>query len=372
MRTLSPAVLGYNRNDSHSPGGRRPQTPSRRHPAHGERAARLPRAPGAGWHQCPTGACARRLERDVRSVALWSCGRSACRSDGGSVCGGCVPGVPGRGRRSGVARGRGRSTGGVRVSGVRPCRAWMAESGREGRRSRPFGYRRVTCRCREARGGRGVSAVGRDGAPRVSSAFRPAAPECPLAESSPQIRSSPANPSNTGADRRPTGGRAAYGTPVGARWRPFSRAPGLRARRRGTRGGDDPAAALGAHGASPSGRTVTQKHRQSTLRSTSGGCLCVTHREDCGRVPSKRRCRGVRIMPIRGRHALRLRILTPRFQGPGLCAPLSVHEPGGSRVIAAREVSPRGWVMSGWRAARPGSLRGRGRPRSRRVLHRMC
>ena len=98
----------------------------------------------------------------------------------------------------------------------------------------------------------------------------------------------------------------------------------------------------GARGAARSGRAVTQKHRQSTLRSTSGGCLLVTRREDCGRVSSKRRCRAARIMPIIGRHGLRLRIFTPRFGLPGVGASLSVQEPGGSRVIVAREVSPRG------------------------------
>ncbi len=60
--------------------------------------------------------------------------------------------------------------------------------------------------------------------------------------------------------------------------------------------------------------TVTQKHRQSTLRSTSGGCLRVTHREDCGRDPSKRRRDGLRIMPFVGRHAPRLRIVTSRSE----------------------------------------------------------
>jgi hypothetical protein len=168
---------------------------------------------------------------------------------------------------------------------------------------------------------------------------------------------------------RPTGGRPVGQCPA-ANF--FSRALGLRARRRGTRGGDDPAGVPCAQGAQRSGRTVTQKHRLSTLRSTSGGCLPVTRREDCGRVPSKRRCRGVRIMAIAGRHALRLRILTPRSERPGPSAPLPFMSREGSRAIGAREVSPRGWVMSGWRAARPGSLRGRGRPRSRRVLHRMC
>ncbi len=85
-------------------------------------------------------------------------------------------------------------------------------------------------------------------------------------------------------------GRGVNDIPVSGTAADFLRTPGLRARRRGTRGGVDPAVASCARGALASGRSVTQKHRQSTLRSTSGGCLCVTHREDCGRVPSKRRC----------------------------------------------------------------------------------
>ncbi|SCF84031.1 hypothetical protein GA0115256_12308 [Streptomyces sp. DconLS] len=110
---------------------------------------------------------------------------------------------------------------------------------------------------------------------------------------------------------------------------------------------------------------VTQKHRQGTLRSTSGGCFRVTHREDCGRDPSKRRCDGVRIMPFMGRHAPRLRIVASRSEESGPSAPLSVYEPGGSRAIIAREVSPRGMgyaelvrrttglAAGPWPAARP-------------------
>lgn len=58
------------------------------------------------------------------------------------------------------------------------------------------------------------------------------------------------------------------------------------------------------HGLRQIGTTMTQKHRHSTLRSTSGGCLRVTHREDCGRVPSKRRCPGVCTTLITGWHPL--------------------------------------------------------------------
>lgn len=280
------------------------------------------------------------------------------------------PRLSGASRRT--CRARCGSTGGVRVSRVRPCRAGMAKFIPTGRGSRPSGRCGGRVPERRPKGGPGVSAVGRGGAPRVSSGCRAAVPRCPLAESSPQIRGSPASRPNSGAPRRRTKARRGDGPSATARRRHFCREPGLRTERRGTRGGGDPAVVSCARAASRSGRTVTQKHRRNTLRSTSGGCLRVTHREDCGRVPSKRRCCRVRIMPIAGRHALRLRILTPRSQDPGPRAPLSFHEPGGSRAHAAREVSPRGWVMSGWRAARPGSLRGRGRPRGCRVLHRMC
>ncbi len=118
------------------------------------------------------------------------------------------------------------------------------------------------------------------------------------------------------------GGPARGGRGASPRARFAGQTPGHTRGRRSGRGAR-------ARAGPASGRVVTQKHRHSTLRSTSGGCLRVTRREDCGRVPSKRRCLGVRIMPIVGRHALRLRILTP-------------HETGGPRVSIAREPSPRG------------------------------
>ncbi len=279
MRALSPVVLGYTTGTTATRrAGAGAATPSRRHPAHGERAARslVPRArAGTGY---PTGACAH--AGPGRDVAVpWLCGRVAVplsvRRVG--VCGGCVPGVPGRGAGPGWL-GVGGSMGGVRVSGVRPCRAWMAESGREGRRSRPFGYRRVTCRCREARGGRGVSSVGPGRRAARVVGVPPGGPGYPLAESSPQIRSSPASPSNSGAgasaDGRPSGGRNAgryaVATFFARAW--FAReAPGAHAR------ATDPAAAPGARGAAASGRTVTQSTGEYSPFNF-GGCLCVTHR----------------------------------------------------------------------------------------------
>lgn len=187
-------------------------------------------------------------------------------------------------------------------------------------------------RSRRVRAGVRVTA-GRVGGGPVRRAARvatgPAAgPGCPLAESSPLIRGSPASGPHRGAAHRPACGRGADDCRPGIadrlspRARFAARMPGHTRGRRSGRGSR-------ARAGPEIGRTVTQKHRQSTLRSTSGGCLCVTRREDCGRVPSKQRCLGVRIMPIVGRHALRLRILTP-------------HEPGGSCVSRARELSPRG------------------------------
>lgn len=220
----------------------------------------------------------------------------------------------------------------------------------------PLGRRNGRLPARGVGGRSGVSARGPSGAPRVSSRRRPARRERSLAESSPQIRRSPATPRTGAPTRSPDGGRKGRRTVAGRRAAGFfprgrfaAQTPGHTRGRRSGRGAR-------ARAARASGRTVTQKHRQSTLRSTSGGCLCVTRREDCGRVPSKRRCLGVRIMPIVGRYALRLRILTP-------------HEPRGSRVSSARDIAE-GDGHVGLRAARQGSLQGRGRPLGGHVPHR--
>lgn len=145
---------------------------------------------------------------------------------------------------------------------------------------------------------RGDPAAGRGQARRVAPPPRRRTQERSSVTSSSHLRK--------GADRlpgRPGGAptgrvRPVPGGPAGVPAGSIFYACGLRVRRRGTRGATFARAPRAEAGRS--GRAVTQKHRQSTLRSTSGGCLHVTRREDCGRVPSKPRCRAVRIMPIVG------------------------------------------------------------------------
>jgi hypothetical protein len=169
----------------------------------------------------------------------------------------------------------------------------------------------------------------------------------PAAGSSPLIRGGVGPPPGSTAGPGTAGGEVR--SQVRGRFpeRIFSEPPGLTAGCPGTRRGGDPAGESPEGEGGRSDRVVTQKHGRSTLRSTSRGCYPVTRREDCGRVPSKRRCSEVRIVPFLGQRGSGLRILSPRFKRSGPRTPLSVHEPGGSRALTAREVSPRGKCYAG-------------------------